>query len=117
MFARSLRQVSRVTNSARKLSNYVHNEAEVKAEMDAWLKYSFGEISLWYDKNLPHSQFFIAGVAFCGVMTAYILATDEHVHPERPDLHKFSTKPYPWTCYDCNLFDKACWDECRANRK
>jgi hypothetical protein len=45
----------------------------------------------------------------------YNIAAHDHEHPHNglPYQH-IRSKPYPWICSDCNLFDGACWDECRA---
>jgi NAD-dependent dihydropyrimidine dehydrogenase PreA subunit len=47
---------------------------------------------------------------------AYNIAMHEHVHP-RHDLpyQHIRTKPYPWKCSDCNLFEGECWKECKAS--
>jgi len=41
-----------------------------------------------------------------------------HEHEEEPirglPYQKIRTKPYPWSCSDCNLFDIPCWDECKG---
>ena len=40
----------------------------------------------------------------------------EHHHHEKPKYSymKIRSKPYPWSCPDCNFFDAGCWRECKA---
>uniref|UniRef100_A0A6U3QIP8 Cytochrome c oxidase subunit n=2 Tax=Ditylum brightwellii TaxID=49249 RepID=A0A6U3QIP8_9STRA len=45
--------------------------------------------------------------------------TIEHDHrkpgPE-PDYMQIRTKPFPWECENCALFDLGCWKQCRAEK-
>ena len=36
-------------------------------------------------------------------------------HTETPEYShlKIRSKPYPWSCTDCNLFEPACWRACK----
>eukprot|EP01038_Epipyxis_sp_PR26KG_P012577 gene12577-16865_t len=42
-----------------------------------------------------------------------------HPHSGKEGLpyQRFRTKPFPWKCSDCSLFDAACWKECKAALK
>ena len=65
--------------------------------------------------------FLLFQTAMIGVSTlfcAYNLIFHSHDHP-RTDLPfmKIRNKPYPWSCPDCNLFDYACWNECKGGAK
>jgi hypothetical protein len=35
----------------------------------------------------------------------------------QPDFMRIRLKPYPWFCYDCNLFDGPCQRICKAEEK
>jgi len=54
------------------------------------------------------------------VVNMGLLATGDHIHNpadlgvEMPSYMKIRTKPYPWSCPDCNLFDGHCWDKCKG---
>mmetsp|Transcript_11850 Transcript_11850/g.10731 ORF Transcript_11850/g.10731 Transcript_11850/m.10731 type:complete len:108 (+) Transcript_11850:46-369(+) len=62
-------------------------------------------------------QISIGMVSFSALALAYILATDVHVHQDKPDLYVTNNKPYPWECPECNLFDSKCWSNCKAKAK
>lgn len=44
---------------------------------------------------------------------------NEHDHrkpgPE-PDYMRIRNKPFPWECEDCELFNRDCWKQCRAEK-
>lgn len=52
------------------------------------------------------------------VTAAYNWAVNEHPHG-RSDMPymKLRNKPFPWECSDCELFNTACWDECKNGKK
>ena len=37
----------------------------------------------------------------------------EHDVPEYTHM-KIRSKPFPWSCPNCELFESKCWAECRA---
>ena len=41
----------------------------------------------------------------------------DHAHGPVPEYMKIRTKPFPWECDDCALFDQKCWDACKAEKK
>lgn len=53
-------------------------------------------------------------------VTALVLATEEHHHPDPdapvPSYMKIRNKPHPWTCADCSLLDSACFAKCKEER-
>ena len=56
---------------------------------------------------------------FCFVVGAYNYFAHEHEHMRKdmPYL-RMRSKPFPWKeCSDCDIFDGACWDECRGKGK
>ena len=56
---------------------------------------------------------YLGGTVICATGLVYFLFIDnEHEHNERPDLYVTKSKPFPWKCHDCGLFEQACWDEC-----
>jgi hypothetical protein len=62
---------------------------------------------------------YVAAIVFSAVSSVYIIATDEHVHQEDPQmmyLHR-EKKGFPWRCPTCALFDFACFAECDKKRK
>lgn len=61
--------------------------------------------------------FHVGAISFATLATIFILATEKHKHNERPDLYKFRSKPYHWSCNDCSLFEQDCWDECKGRKK
>lgn len=77
--------------------------AEAAVEMGKWTKYSYGAI------------------AFCGCLTTYIgfieyqhFAHPHHVEDIAYSHKKIRSKPYPWDCADCNLFEPKCFADCKA---
>lgn len=57
-------------------------------------------------------------IGVSAIFGVYNVVAHEHEHPREglPYQH-IRNKPYPWSCSDCNLFDGACWDECRGKGK
>lgn len=53
-------------------------------------------------------------VALTTVVALYNIAAHEHDHgvPTGASYIKIRTKPYPWKCSDCNLFDGECQKAC-----
>mmetsp|Transcript_142 Transcript_142/g.374 ORF Transcript_142/g.374 Transcript_142/m.374 type:complete len:107 (-) Transcript_142:44-364(-) len=78
--------------------------AEAAIEMAKWTKYSYAAI---------------AGVT---ALTCYVGVIEYqhlmHPHPHEVPAYshlKIRSKPYPWDCPDCNLFEPACWKACKEN--
>jgi hypothetical protein len=88
--------------------NFGAGQAEAAEQMAKWKK-----ASLYL--GIPIS---------CGLfaINMVMLATGDHVHNPAdnndvlPSYMKIRTKPYPWACPDCNLFDGHCWDKCKAKK-
>ena len=93
------RSAARAPALARQMSG---DSATAAKEMAQWRTYSYGI------------------VGFSSLLTIGIFATmdDSHGHPkENPySYEKIRTKPYPWECSNCNLFDGHCWEECRKKK-
>eukprot|EP00500_Bicosoecida_sp_ms1_P002158 CAMPEP_0203806634 /NCGR_PEP_ID=MMETSP0115-20131106/599_1 /ASSEMBLY_ACC=CAM_ASM_000227 /TAXON_ID=33651 /ORGANISM="Bicosoecid sp, Strain ms1" /LENGTH=106 /DNA_ID=CAMNT_0050715297 /DNA_START=23 /DNA_END=343 /DNA_ORIENTATION=+ len=54
----------------------------------------------------------LGGIALCGVVGIYDLATDEHAHKHVWYPHeKIRTKRFPWDAKDCDLLDLHCKHE------
>ena len=58
------------------------------------------------------------GIHFTGDHHHY---TDEEYVPGKggvdlPTHVRIRTKPYPWSCPDCNLFHAPCWKKCREQK-
>ena len=81
-----------------------HDHAQAVADTEFWRKASIGGGAV---------------VATFATIIGYIELTHEHHHHEKPKYSylKIRTKPYPWSCPDCNFFDSACWRECKAARE
>jgi len=87
----------------KEIEKAVHkSEAEELDEMWKWVKISL----------------LIAGPV-CVLTSLKDILTIEHEHrkpgPE-PDYMKIRTKPFPWECEDCELFNRECWAKCRAEK-
>ena len=57
------------------------------------------------------------GIALCGVLFVYNMVlhfTHDHHHEQidYPYIKK-RTKPLPWGCSNCDLFDMPCWKKCK----
>lgn len=84
-------------------------------EVETWKKYFLGNSLL----SLPSLDdlIFTSIVMFagCGVVMAgniWYISTHEHLHgtpKEVPYMH-IRSKPFPWRCSDCELFNGACWN-------
>lgn len=50
-----------------------------------------------------------------------IVGLASHGHHEddkpKPDYMRIRTKPYPWECSDCSLFDTECFKACQEARR
>ncbi|KAJ1428061.1 hypothetical protein B484DRAFT_394961 [Ochromonadaceae sp. CCMP2298] len=97
-FSRSVGRLGGATKSmmSRRMMSGGHSEEEAAAEVGRWYKMTIVMVGL-----------------SCGLVVYNIVAHDhEHVRTGLP-YQRFRSKPYPWSCPDCNLFDGACWKECR----
>eukprot|EP00600_Ochromonadales_sp_CCMP1393_P002371 CAMPEP_0174984774 /NCGR_PEP_ID=MMETSP0004_2-20121128/17931_1 /TAXON_ID=420556 /ORGANISM="Ochromonas sp., Strain CCMP1393" /LENGTH=84 /DNA_ID=CAMNT_0016237265 /DNA_START=71 /DNA_END=325 /DNA_ORIENTATION=- len=73
-----------------------HSAEEAAAEVDRWYKLT------------------IVMVGLSTVLTVYNVVAHSHDHIRTGlPYQKIRSKPYPWSCPDCNLFDLECWKECR----
>eukprot|EP01036_Dinobryon_divergens_P050306 gene50306-67367_t len=96
MFARFSKFSARpILKAAQRTFSAGHGNA--KSEMEQWSKLSMGMIAL-------STVVAIYNVAF---------GTHEHGNTGLP-YQKIRSKPYPWSCPDCNLLDYPCWDECKG---
>ncbi len=43
--------------------------------------------------------------------------TVREIYDPLPEYQKIRLKPYPWFCYDCNIFDNPCHRICKAEEK
>ena len=62
---------------------------------------------------------FAVGVPMCLLSSIYSFVFDEHAHRaegEMPEFMKVRKKEFPWECSDCDLFDRGCWKQCRAEK-
>lgn len=51
------------------------------------------------------------------LLTVYNIVAHDHDHARHGlPYQKIRSKPYPWACNDCNLFEGDCWKECKANK-
>jgi hypothetical protein len=58
----------------------------------------------------------IAGCAVVMAGNVWYISTHEHAHgtpKEVPYMH-IRSKPFPWACNDCELFNGDCWKEARG---
>ena len=66
---------------------------------------------------------FYVAMPIIGAMTVINVGIHiAHGHHEAEDTSEVSymkirTKPYPWSCPDCSLFEGPCWDKCNAAKK
>jgi hypothetical protein len=67
------------------------SQEEAKAEVARWTKVT------------------IVMTGLCGLMAVYNVVFHDHEHARKdmPYL-KMRTKPFPWECSDCDLFDVVC---------
>ena len=80
-----------------------HDRGEAAADMSKWKK-----ISLYV--ALP-------GCAAMTVINFGMHMTEEHPHyaeEPSPSYMRIRSKPYPWSCPDCGLFEGPCWEKCKA---
>jgi hypothetical protein len=93
----SRRSAATAFNASKRMLSGHGNADEVRAEVSKWKKTTIGMVVL------------------STLFGLYNIAAHDHEHPHNglPYQH-IRSKPYPWICSDCNLFDGACWDECRA---
>lgn len=49
-----------------------------------------------------------------GVLPKVHYIFDENARPQYLHVRR---KPYPWFCYDCSLFDRACHRKCKAEEE
>ena len=96
--ARTPMVAPRVKFPARSMSGG-HDPVAAYADMNSWVQYSIG----------------MAGVV--AATTAWVVWLEsghEHGHHENPRaFKKIRSKPYPWKCPDCNLFDSECFKKCK----
>ena len=55
----------------------------------------------------------MAGLSTVLGIYTYFTNTHDHARSGLP-YQKIRSKPYPWACSDCALFDGDCWKECRG---
>lgn len=53
------------------------------------------------------------GVSLIGAGYNVVFHSHEHVRTGLP-YQKMRTKPFPWSCPDCDMFDLNCFAECKA---
>ena len=61
----------------------------------------------------------MVGLPICTIkgLSDVVLHHEHHADEgEHPDYMKIRNKEYSWECSDCNLFDGACWEKCRAEK-
>ena len=80
---------------------FVNDAAE---EVEKWKKISIGATGLVVLMSLKE----FVGLASHG--------HDHDDHP-KPDYMRVRTKPFPWECSDCSLFDTDCFNKCKAERR
>lgn len=70
---------------------------------------------IFFECNARYSIVMVAVSAALGV---YNYTAHEHDHPRHGlPYQRFRSKPYPWACSDCTLFDMDCWAECKGQSK
>jgi len=102
MTAQAIAQVrARVALQKAVVSKY-NTQGEEFAEAKSWMNLLFMG---FYPVVIPYTLYNI-----------YLMMTEEH-HEEQEDLPtymKIESKPFPWRCPDCSLFDTHCWNLCKA---
>eukprot|EP00286_Rhodomonas_abbreviata_P007209 CAMPEP_0181339332 /NCGR_PEP_ID=MMETSP1101-20121128/29192_1 /TAXON_ID=46948 /ORGANISM="Rhodomonas abbreviata, Strain Caron Lab Isolate" /LENGTH=101 /DNA_ID=CAMNT_0023450279 /DNA_START=55 /DNA_END=360 /DNA_ORIENTATION=- len=94
------RRVGNVMMKNKRFMSGGGSQAEAIAECDTWKKATIGMVGL--------------SVA----LGVYCFIVSEHEHGRTGlSYQKIRTKPYPWSCSDCNLFSPDCWKECRAAKQ
>jgi len=79
-----------------------HDPVQAYADMNSWVQYSIG----------------MAGV--CVAVTGWVVYLESsHEHSHHVDeraYKKIRSKPYPWSCSDCNLFNSECFKKCKEGK-
>uniref|UniRef100_A0A7S2MJB1 Cytochrome c oxidase subunit n=1 Tax=Helicotheca tamesis TaxID=374047 RepID=A0A7S2MJB1_9STRA len=91
----------------------IARQKEIEAKTHTPMAEELDEMWKWIKISL-----FVAAPV-CAITMIKDVLTMEHEHrkpgPE-PEYMQIRTKPFPWECEDCALFDLDCWKKCRAEK-
>ena len=75
-------------------------------EVEKWKKVSMGATVVVILYSLKE---------FAGILGG---AHDHHDHGDKPlpDYMQIRSKPFPWECSNCSMFDTHCFEKCKAER-